>query len=468
VALAVLSLAIMGASVSAAFAASPGWSVTRLASGNVDYPVVFGGGKQVAWIAYDGNGHRQVVTQAIGSSTVTTLTSAGYSCGSLVASGNRIVWFQEEDTSYHNRVYTWTIGEATPFQVTPTAVVRSDLRISGDRLAWLDCSSTYQQVYTYKFGVTSSPAWVTASNYYRGDLYLNGDVMVWDQSIGGIQQIVRADYRTTPGSVAQITFDTTTNHWRPIASGDLLIWMEAHYSTSGALMCKNGSAPAALISPDTWASFWAIEGDRVVFSDGQAVAQMFTWTPSGGRSLISANSAGVPVISGGRAFWFSGSYLGPDLYSWKVGGSPATLVSSFATQVAGPGVDGERVVWSERGGSAGALIKTAVTTPTHLSKLALSPKRPKRGKKVTFSAAITSGAGAGGKVKLALARWERKKGSKKYYWHVLKTLTLKGSGGKVKASAKLTKRGKWKMTASFAGWYGYLPAQDVSKSFRVR
>jgi hypothetical protein len=157
-------------------------------------------------------------------------------------------------------------------------------------------------------------------------------------------------------------------------------------------------------------------------------------------------------------------------YTWRAPASSPSPLAGAPSYFAYLHASGDRIVWQDHASGDPSQTFTTAATTTTLSKLAISPSKRKKGRKLTFSAVLApGGAGAGG-VTLTLARWEKKKGSKAYYWHVRKTLTLKASTAgstKVKASTKLAYKGKWKAVAVYNGWSGYLPSNTLSKTFKV-
>jgi len=125
-------------------------------------------------------------------------------------------------------------------------------------------------------------------------------------------------------------------------------------------------------------------------------------------------------------------------------------------------------------------VRFSVLSATSLAAPTITPRAIKRNQKLTFVSYLKPGAAAAAaRTKLYLYHSETKtvtvkvKGKNKKvkvtYWRLRTTLTFKGtSAGKLTATSKLTKSGKWRAQAVYGGSATWAPASSAFKNFTVK
>ena len=414
--------------------------------------------------------------------------------------GNRVVWLGYfTATGYSPRVWTAGSGEtsiATLYSYTGDV---NAPKISGTRVAWVDTPLGETASHVYSRDLSESSVTTVSDNIYSiyDQISLSGNRIAWDCSTDGHSNNIFTRVVGDAGQ-QQLTTHTGVNDaaYSPEVSGDRVVWVDnvgdwvVRTWTSDGTSMTVGPIAQDYLDPH-------VSGDRFVWRtpDSNMVGQVTTWklgdlAPSvlttGGTS---SSYHSFQQVSGDRVVWREWDGAEYHVMTWAVGDSkPTTLSGDYSAH--NPVVSGDRVAWQGYVGGksqifTAVLAEEPTPTPspiaTSLTRPAVSPSKPKKGKYATFTTYLRpGGGGVGAKVTLKLSQQltksERKKVGGKWrtvkvkYWKLRKTININGTGAeKFSTRVKLAYKGSWKaeVSATVAGGYSG-PAKPKALTFTVK
>jgi hypothetical protein len=460
---AVLAAALLGALANSAFAVAPGWRVVHTSNPDKTSYEPRLSGDRVVYASVDASGVTHAMTFKIGDSSATTLTTG--QCYGYAAEGDRLAWITSD--GLHEQVWTKVMGGPT-YKLTSSTRNKSHVALKNGRLVWCEREGIYDQIWTCVPAVSTAVSDIATDAVARYDVTVDGNRVVWVQSDATNAQIW--GWNAATGTKGPLSWGNAS-HESPTVSGSRCTWMESTLPDLGRVVTRaEGDATPTVISANPRCYGPVISGDRIAWFESEIGhdAQLFTKTV--GESKATQVTSGEFErhsfqLDGDRLIWSEKRYGAWCVCTWKAGqpGISTVVAGPDAIYPSSEAVSGNNIAWAQiENGHFRVYAGTA--TATSLSKLAISPSKRKKGKKLTFSANLVPGAASLCRVKVTLLHWEKHK------WRVRSTVTLKpvaAGSTRQKGSAKLSRTGKWKAVASYSGWNGYLPSNTLSKTFKV-
>jgi hypothetical protein len=288
------------------FTWSPADGTRQLTSATYYYPAGSAAvsGDRVVWVDPLGGPDGEICTWTPTGGTV-RITSDDVSDGSPAVSGDRITWlrYAGSDGGTDPEVFTWTPSGGM-VQVSNNIFSDEPPVISGDRIVW---RANYE-IYSWTPGVGTVQ--IPGNSYGEQPPQVSGDRIVWmgirDSSPGNVV------YTWTPSGGTSLISPAGQDVRRPQVSGDRVVWSAYTTGSIQEVYTWTPSGGTIQLSSGSYSNDYpAIDGDSVAWlgyggipTNGYYEAQMFAWTPGGGRvGPRSYTWCGVPRVSGGRLAW---------------------------------------------------------------------------------------------------------------------------------------------------------------------